>query len=552
MSAKTMSVAACNLRDMGLPEKPTAIDLYAGVGGWGLGLEFSGVRLLDSFEWWNEAARTHQANLRGSVSVVDIRSLARDQLPEKVDILVGSPPCTQFSYSNRGGSGDIADGLRDVQKFLEVVEELQPRAWAMENVPRVAEILRRELDGGSLKRFRDLVTVIAVVNAADWGVPQARKRMIAGNFDFGLLESYKSLWPSRTLGDVVNGLRERPSVDPIYGWKVPELTDNLPEEPLDPEEERLNRESKTYHRVYNKMSFPDRLDRPARTVTALCTRVSRESIVIADSDGFRRLSVRERGCLQSFPAAYQFTGKLYTDRVKMVGNAIPPLLAFNIVQALLETPPKKVALPKAPPVLAEPIASLTPNRPLRRFGPKRAFAAAIPGLRFGSGMRFELTSVPSAGDKTIWLTQFFHGPSKDFTRTSLDESLLPCTKNQRLKSWVRAVDQAVRERNAKLPSNPTELQKVWTKKAEGDGPFAVVDALGELSDWALAELNDLGIDQTEIEQMLLCFFDAAHLEKPAGSMRKILLSASSVLSGLAVCIAFNTTSGLTGRHSANR
>jgi DNA (cytosine-5)-methyltransferase 1 len=100
----------------------------------------------------------------------------------------------------------------------------------MENVPRVAEILRRELDSGSLRRFRKLVTVVEVVNAADWGVPQARKRMIAGNFDFELLESYKSLWPSRTLGDVVNGLKVRPGVDPIYGWKVPKLTDNLPED----------------------------------------------------------------------------------------------------------------------------------------------------------------------------------------------------------------------------------------------------------------------------------------------------------------------------------
>jgi DNA (cytosine-5)-methyltransferase 1 len=538
---------------MGVRRRLTAIDLYAGVGGWGLGLDFSGVQLLDSFEWWEEAARTHQANLRGSVSVVDIRGLKRDQLPDTVDILVGSPPCTQFSYSNRGGSGDIADGLRDVAKFLEVVADLRPRAWAMENVPRVAEILRRELDSGSLRRFRKLVTVVEVVNAADWGVPQARKRMIAGNFDFELLESYKSLWPSRTLGDVVNGLKVRPGVDPIYGWKVPKLTDNLPEEPLDSEEERLNRESKTYHRVYNKMSFPDRLDRPARTVTALCTRVSRESIVIADGDsGFRRLSVRERGCLQSFPASYQFVGNTYGSRIKMVGNAIPPLLAFNVVQALLGTPREKVALPKIAPVLAEPITSMTPTRPTRKFSANRRFAAAIPGLRFGSGMRFELTNIQAAEDETAWLTQFFHGPSKAFEQSSLEDKLVRYAKDQQLRNWAETVTKAVDERIAKLPGDPDDLQRVWTRNSDGDGPYAVVDALGELSDWALAELNDLDVEQQELKRMLLRFFDLPDTHETSRSMRKVLICAPSVLAGLAVCTAFNASSGLTGMRRANR
>jgi DNA (cytosine-5)-methyltransferase 1 len=538
---------------MGVPRQPTAIDLYAGIGGWGLGLEFSGVRLLDSYEWWEDAALTHHANLRSNVSIVDIRSLTRAQLPKRVDIVVGSPPCTQFSYSNRGGSGDIADGLRDVQKFLEVVEELRPRAWAMENVPRVAQILPRELDCGSLRRFRDLVSVIEVVNAADWGVPQARKRMIAGNFDFELMESYKSLWPSRTLGDVVNGLREHPGVDPIYGWQVPKLTDNVPEEPLDSEEERLNRESKTYHRVYNKMSFPDRIDRPARTVTALCTRVSRESIVIADGDaGFRRLTVRERGCLQSFPASYQFVGKLYNDRIKMVGNAIPPLLAFNIVQALLETPPEKVALPKKAPALAEPIPSVQPTRPTRKFSAKRRFAAAIPGLRFGSGMRFELKNIQDGEDKTTWVTHFFHGPSKAFAQSSLEEKLVQHLTGEPLSTWAKEVSKAVDERMAKLPSDPHDLQCVWTRNADGDGPYEVVDALGELSDWALAELNDLDVEHQELNRMLLRFFGMPDTREVERSMRKVLNSAPSVLAGLAVCTAFNATSRLAHGSNANR
>ena len=61
------------------------------------------------------------------LEIVDIRKLELKQLPnpEEVDFVVGSPPCTQFSYSNRGGSGDISDGLVDIFKFLEVVEYLK-------------------------------------------------------------------------------------------------------------------------------------------------------------------------------------------------------------------------------------------------------------------------------------------------------------------------------------------------------------------------------------------------------------------------------------------
>src|SRR3546814_17212767 len=83
--------------------------------------------------------------------------LALADLPDDIDIVVGSPPCTQFSYSNRGGGGDIADGLEDVKRFLTIVDHLKPRVWAMENVPRVAKIIEAELkEGGALEEFNHL------------------------------------------------------------------------------------------------------------------------------------------------------------------------------------------------------------------------------------------------------------------------------------------------------------------------------------------------------------------------------------------------------------
>ena len=122
-----------------------SIDLYSGIGGWTLGMKLSGVNNVNSFEWWNESNTTHNQNFGSDLKEIDIRNLDFTILPkpESIEFVVGSPPCTQFSYSNRGGSGDIQDGLVDVYQFLRIVEYLRPKYWVMENVPRVKKIINR-------------------------------------------------------------------------------------------------------------------------------------------------------------------------------------------------------------------------------------------------------------------------------------------------------------------------------------------------------------------------------------------------------------------------
>ena len=95
-----------------------AIDLYSGVGGWALGLELAGITVSKSYEWWESAAETERNNLRREVVIGDIRRLKLSAFPRNIDVVVGSPPCRQFSYANRGGSGDIGDGIKDIRKFF--------------------------------------------------------------------------------------------------------------------------------------------------------------------------------------------------------------------------------------------------------------------------------------------------------------------------------------------------------------------------------------------------------------------------------------------------
>jgi DNA (cytosine-5)-methyltransferase 1 len=268
-------------------KKLRAIDLYSGIGGWSLGLKMAGIDVVASYEWWNKASLTNHRN-NGHLAVPgDIRDLNLDDLPGDIDVVVGSPPCTQFSFANRGGNGDIEDGLKDIAKFLEIVDHLKPSFWAMENVPRVAGILEERLaENGSLAEYRHLKPSISIVDMAEWGIPQKRKRCIIGNFDHDLLRHYRNHLKPKTLGDVVERLSADRVRDPIYGFRVAHsrLTDHVVEDFLSPEEERINRENKTYHPIYNNMEFPDLLGRPARTITATCTRVTRESVVIEALD----------------------------------------------------------------------------------------------------------------------------------------------------------------------------------------------------------------------------------------------------------------------------
>lgn len=466
----------------------TAIDFYSGIGGWTLGMKLSGIEHLHSFEWWDEANETHNINFNTTTKEIDIRKLNVKtdlKFKKKIDFIVGSPPCTQFSLSNRGGSGDIKDGLVDIHKFLEVIDYLKPKYWVMENVPRVAGILENELNDGVLKKYRKLVKVITVVDSSEYGLPQSRKRMIAGDFPLSLFESYKSKISTKTLGDVLNSLNKKTVIDPNYGYKIDRntITDCENEPDLTVSELRINRDSKENHPIYNKMSFPDRIDRPSRTITATCTRISRESIIIESNSGYRRLNVRERAVLQGFPITYQFYGKSISSKFKMIGNAIPPILTYYLFQSMLGTPLSKLKTPlNSAYNHKKPQKNSVQNNLIsvsqKKYSKSRKFQFVIPGLRFGSGVRFELSNdfkneVPS------WKFKFIYGSSKNIKERKLDkdfiDKLLPLISSKtskRIESFMKDI-----QKEYILSSEI--LQKNWTNPKTEIKVFNFLDKIGQ-------------------------------------------------------------------------
>lgn len=524
--------------------KLRAVDLYSGVGGWSLGLRLAGIDVVASYERWDVANETNFKNNRHQAQTIDIRRLSTDDLPSNIDIVVGSPPCTEFSFSNRGGNGNIADGLEDIRRFLTIVEHLKPRFWAMENVPRVAKILESELQpGGLLEEFQHLSLVPHIVNMEDFGVPQRRQRCVAGNFDFTLLTAYAKKAPKRTLGQVVRALTQSRIRDPIYGLNLDrgELSDHVEESPLNEEEVRINRAGKMLHPVYNTMSFPDSLDRSVRTITATCTRVSRESIVIESPrqpGSYRRLTLRERACLQGFPVTFQFYGKSHGEKLRMVGNAIPPSFAYYVAHALQNSPPDDVKpLTEYSETLRSPIPlaiDAAPERAGSRYTRNRTFRFAIPSLRLMSGVRFELANHVSDGD-ALWEVSFYFGTSKSIKSLSLVGFLYDLISGkmpEELREEIRPEIERLTDFVAR--ADVANMQRIWSHSGVGlTRPFMLLDQLDE----AGARLSTILGHHEVLAQTLVGFaiWNQYGDEAPGlPGLNKLARNAPQILAGLLV------------------
>jgi len=301
------------------------------------------------------------------------------------------------------------------------------------------------------------------------------------------------------MGDVLEALRKDVVIDPNYGYENirSEITELKNEVNLTLEETRINRDSKTYHPIYNNMSFPDKLNRPSRTVTATCTRVSRESIVIESENGYRRLNVREKGVLQGFPITYQFYGKTLNSKFKMIGNAVPPILTYYIFQSMLEVKLKDLKLPSDSNYYHEKPPFRTYDSklglPARKYPANRKFQFSVPNLRYGSGVRFELSNNPKSESRE-WSFKFFYGNSKNIKQIPLDNiiknTLAPIVNTSRntiFIEYIESLSEIYKEYNSK------KLQELWTSSNSDYEIFSFLDKIGECVHDLMdkAELSDI-------------------------------------------------------------
>ena len=497
------------------------------------------------------ALETYRKNLGDHVRRADMRTLSYTSLPKKIDVVVGSPPCTQFSYSNRGGSGDLNDGIVDLQAFLSAVDHIQPKFWVMENVPRVAKIFESEmLPGGKLEEYSHLVDSVHVVDLAEFGLPQRRRRCIIGKFPDELLFTYREETPTRAMKDVINSFKSHYYDDEMFGARVysDELSDHDIEDSLTDEEVRLNLEAKTRHPVYNGMRFPDSLDRPARTLTATCTKVSRESIVIDDertSGSFRRLTLRERASLQGFPGDFQFFAPSYAAKIRLIGNALPPLFSYYVGCALRGVSTGRLRHPwqrKRISLSPQRAPNTKPRLAQHRMSSKRRFRAVIPGFRFNSGMRLQMSNTFVCGQPK-WIVDFHYGSPKDIRTIGLEEhSLNVLISDRRAEEELVKLNLSGAELIEALRGDDphSSLQEVWTHQKCGIGPFEVVDQLGRLGEEVGHRMRQL--DESVVwEKLSHLLKTSTRADETLIGKRKIVKQQAQIYAGMIVGCWFNST-----------
>lgn len=498
----------------------TCADLFCGAGGFSEGFRQAGFRVTKALDLWAPAVITHRKN-HPDTEVIDADILAFE--PARlgpVDVLIGSPPCTEFSFANRGGGGDIAAGMRLVYRFLRFVYALQPKWWVMENVPRTLEFLPAEVplrELGIDKKGVLEIPVRTVLVSADFGAPQKRARAFSGNFPiptpthFEVPVGARARW--RTLRDVVEGLPDpHESVppgstvtDPVYLFQLSShlLTDHFSKNlDLAAEEVRENRKAKEDHSWYGRMSFPDELDRPARTIMATQLRVSRETTVIASSSGgIRRLSIREASSVQGFPITYQWWGRSEGLKYKLIGNAVAPPVSFAVASAILEASERLV--PERPHVVRTVIEpapqALTGEARSRQVPLERRFREHIPGSRV-PGFRVDLDNqgrnpgtnpawrVGRARPQhlTEWRTVLYRGSGKALRHevVSLDDALGRLALTVTDQSSEARATRFVSELAEKLPSwvpDASTLQAIRAERLVAEvTPYALIERLAEI------------------------------------------------------------------------
>lgn len=322
-----------------------AIDLFCGAGGLTVGLQKAGFSVLAGIDVSKPAIDTYSMNHAShKLYNMDIRKLSpkamlKDLGLEKgeLDLLAGCPPCQGFStHRTRNQVTSIKDARNDlIFEFVRFVKDILPKTVMMENVPGLAKDTRMrqvKAELSSLGYVFDKDTVV-IRNAADYGVPQRRKRMIMLASRFGKIESPEKALKKRTVRDAIFYLKKA-------GFSNDELHD-LPAKRSEKTQKIISlvpknggsrsdipkkywlpchiRQPHTYRDVYGRMAWDD----VAPTITGGCNQPSKGRYIHPEEN--RSITLREAALLQTFPESYKFSfsqGKAFV--ALMIGNALPP------------------------------------------------------------------------------------------------------------------------------------------------------------------------------------------------------------------------------------
>lgn len=301
------------------------VSLFSGAGGMDLGFIQAGHEIIWANDIYEKAVETYKKNIGNHILCLDIKELNVLEIPD-CDMVIGGFPCQGFSVANTGRS-EHDERNKLYLEYLRVVQEKKPKFFVAENVKGILNLAKGKVMELILKDFRSAGYNVEykLLNAANYGVPQLRERVIfigvrkdinkeiefpkPTHFDPAKLSLFDEGEPWITIGEALKDIQE-------------------PEEP----HQLLNHEYTKYKLRFNGFMGHREIDpnRPSPTITARGD--SKGGVVIIHHPkNHRRLSVREAACIQSFPLDFEFIGSK-TDGYRQIGNAVPPTLAYHIAK----------------------------------------------------------------------------------------------------------------------------------------------------------------------------------------------------------------------------
>ena len=343
------------------------IDLFAGVGGLSLGFEQAGFEILIANEYDQSIAEAYIKNRANSNMVVeDITKLA---IPEtfgaykgQAGLVIGGPPCQ--GYSQKGQRKTIHDPRNFLFKyFVEVVKEVDPQYFVMENVPNLLTAQKGYFKQEPEKLFSELGYTInaQVLCAADYGVPQNRHRaFIIGKRGTCKVNMPKIIEKRTTIWEAISDLAY------LKSGEGTEAADYKKAPETEYQQRMRLGSGKLYNHVATNHSAvalerlamippkggkeflpPEHITKSIYSGT--WERMDEDDISVTITTRFdtpssgkfthpyldRAITVREAARIQSFPDSFHFFGTK-TSQMKQVGNAVPPLLAKAVAKAIFE------------------------------------------------------------------------------------------------------------------------------------------------------------------------------------------------------------------------
>ena len=345
-------------RSQGDHLEPVIADLFAGAGGFTEGFRRAGYRPVLAVEYDKWAARTYVANFGEHVLACPIESVVVQSAGDSIhwlgsdcdgrqvayktppiDVLIGGPPCQGFSPLGRMNDWEKQDPRNKLwQHYARVLGAVQPRVFIIENVPELLTSLEFKM---LLKAVRKLGYDVKydVLNAADYGVPQRRRRAFVIGSRVGEPTFPEPVLRRRTVADAIGDLSRLPDGANLHVGRKPLASsverykcvpaggnrfDLLTARPdLTPECWKRKKTGSTD--VFGRMLWNE----PSPTIRTEFFKPEKGRYLHPEAD--RPITLREAARLQTFPDKFLFVGSS-VQVAKQIGNAVPVLLAETIAK----------------------------------------------------------------------------------------------------------------------------------------------------------------------------------------------------------------------------